>query len=100
MSIPMPPDRPLIRTRTEATLLLVDRADQGVCPDGHICFLNSTGGPDARFSRGCVAGEYEGLPLIVEGATLLDVHYAERLGADPRIVDWARSTIADREPVR
>ena len=82
--------------QTLATLTLVDRGDQGVCPAGHDCFLNSTGGPFARITRGCVAGEYEGLPLVREDVTTLTVDEAAANGADPIIVEWARQTLADR----
>jgi hypothetical protein len=97
---PHHPENPVsVHCPTDATLLLIDSADQGVCPSGHTCFLTSTGGTSATFRRACVAGEYtDALPLLAEGVTLLDVTYAERLGAEPVIVEWARSFIADREP--
>lgn len=80
--------------RRDATRSLVDEC-QGECPNGHTCTL----APDtvAHYLRACTVCTYVGLPLIAEHATLETVARAAILGAAREIVDWARSSIADRD---
>jgi hypothetical protein len=72
-----------------ATLSLLD-PDQGVCPNGHPCRLS-----DAIGERECFGGEYRGLALICWGITPGAIVRAARAGADPAIVEWASSFLAD-----
>ncbi len=73
-----------------ATLGLLD-PEQGVCPAGHRCV------PGPRLGeRSCRGGEYVGMALICWSLTSADIDAAERLGADPTVVSWARSCLADR----
>lgn len=73
-----------------ATLSLLD-PDQGVCPNGHPCRIG-----DAVGERMCARGEYKGHSLICWEITSDEIEDAERAGADPRSVAWARSFVEDR----
>lgn len=73
-----------------ATLSLLD-PDQGVCPDRHPCRL-----ADQVGRRRCYAGEFEGLALICWTITPDAIDAAERAGAAPFALTWARSFLADR----
>ena len=73
-----------------ATLALLD-PDQGVCPEGHQCVLG-----DQLGRRECLAGEYVGLALVCWNVTTAAIDTAERFGADPLVVEWARSLLSDR----
>lgn len=72
-----------------ATLALLD-PDQGVCPDGHRCALGDLPG-----RRECRGGEYNGLALICLNVTTGAIDSAQRLGADPLVVAWARSFLLE-----
>ncbi len=73
-----------------STLSLLD-PDQGVCPDGHPCHLSDQPG-----WRRCAGGEYEGLGLVCWEITAVDIDRAREAGADPALLDWARSFLSDR----
>lgn len=73
-----------------ATMSLLD-PDQGVCPDGHRCRVD-----DAIGYRRCANGEFAGLALICWDLTPEHLEAAARTGADPTVVEWARSFLADR----
>jgi hypothetical protein len=73
-----------------ATLSLLD-PDQGVCPSGHLCRLSDTVG-----ERLCDNGEYQSRALVCWSVDLSDIDRAERAGADPLVVGWSRSFLADR----
>lgn len=71
-------------------------ADQGVDMDGRPCWL--VWDPDGRANRSS-GTEYIGPPLFRDALTVEDIDKAERLGAHPHNIQWARSTLADRQPV-
>jgi hypothetical protein len=73
-----------------ATLSLLD-PDQGVCPNGHPCRLSGVVG-----ERECSNGEYQGRPLICWEIRLNEIDRAAWSGANPQIVNWAISFLADR----
>ena len=73
-----------------ATLGLLD-PDQGVCPNGHRCALSREIG-----YRECGEREFTGHALICWGVTDTAIDAADRGGADPMVVGWARSFIGDR----
>jgi hypothetical protein len=73
-----------------ATLALLD-PDQGVCPEGHRCALARTSG-----RRACSVCSYVGMALICWGVTYEQLDLAERAGADPLVVSFGRSFLADR----
>jgi hypothetical protein len=73
-----------------ATLSLLG-PDQGVCPEGHRCRMAE---PVGR--RECLAGDYVGHALVCWNVTTAAIDASERLGADPLVVRWARSSLADR----
>lgn len=73
-----------------ATLGLLD-PDQGVCPDGHTCSLSGRIG-----RRECRASEYAGLALVCWNVTDSAIEVAERDGADPTVVGWARLFLGDQ----
>jgi hypothetical protein len=75
-----------------ATLSLLD-PDQGVCPEGHPCALDRTVG-----SRTCRNCGYRGLALICWEITSEHIDQAERAGADPVVVNFGRSFMADQDP--
>jgi hypothetical protein len=77
-----------------ATLSLLD-SEQGVCPGGHACRLDGRVG-----DRRCATCDYRGLALICWDVTPDVIDGAERGGADPRVVEWARAFVADRWPGR
>lgn len=68
-----------------ATLSLLD-PDQGVCPAGHACVAGDQVG-----DRSCRTCNYRGLALICWDITSSAIDSAERGGAHPRVVAWARS---------
>jgi hypothetical protein len=72
------------------TLSLLD-PDQGVCPDGHPCRLS-----DAIGERVCDHGEYRALALICWEITPHGIDAADRAGAQPEVVAWARLFIEER----
>jgi hypothetical protein len=72
-----------------ATLSLLD-PDQGVCPNGHPCRLSDDAG-----KRQCSNGEYQGRALICWSITPDEIDAAARAGANPRIIEWARSFLSD-----
>jgi hypothetical protein len=73
-----------------ATLSLLD-PDQGVCPNGHPSRLSEVAG-----ERICAGGEYRGLALICWEITSDAIERAERGGADPIIVAWGRTFLAEK----
>ena len=75
-----------------ATLALLD-PDQGVCPEGHRCSLDRTIG-----RRACRECSYVGIALLCWQVTSKQLDLAERAGADPLIVSFGRSFLADRGP--
>jgi hypothetical protein len=75
-----------------ATLSLLD-PDQGVCPNGHVCRSN-----EVRGYRSCLSCGYRGPALICWEITIEEVDSAERAGAVPLAIDWARTMLAERGP--
>jgi hypothetical protein len=75
-----------------ATLSLLD-PDQGVCPNRHPCALAQMVG--WRMCRTC---GYRGLALICWEITSEHIDRAERAGADPLVVNFGRSFMADQDP--
>lgn len=73
-----------------ATLSLLD-PDQGVCPAGHPCRLDNVVG-----RRRCAEDEYSGYALICWDLTREHLEAAVDGGADPMVVEWARSFLDDR----
>jgi hypothetical protein len=73
-----------------ATLSLLD-PDQGVCPNGHPCILG-----EMVSQRECLGGEYVGHALVCWNVTAAAIDASERVGADPVVMRWARSYLADR----
>ena len=72
-----------------ATLSLLD-PEQSVCPDAHRC---SPGAEIGR--RRCSVCAYDGQALICWNITPDAVDAAERAGAEPRVVTWARAFVDD-----
>ena len=73
-----------------ATMSLLD-PEQGVCPAGHPCRFGEAVG-----RRRCRSCGYVGLALICWDITPEAIDAAERAGAAPDIVAWARAFLADR----
>lgn len=73
-----------------ATLSLLD-ADQGVCPNGHLCRLDDRVG-----YRRCPTCDFRGLALICWEMTIDRIGRGAKNGADPHVVEWARAFVADR----
>jgi hypothetical protein len=73
-----------------ATLSLLD-PDQGACPNGHRGELGQMVG-----WRTCRTCGYRGLALICWEITSEHIGRAERAGANPILVNSARSFLADR----
>jgi hypothetical protein len=85
-------------------------SDQGVCPDGHDCYLIlpprgnplrtcGQAGGDTHLAEGDRGNStYVGWPLIAEGVTLDDIDEAQSRGEiDDNLAHWARSSARDRE---
>lgn len=73
-----------------ATLSLLD-PDQGVCPNGDACLLDDLVG-----YRRCAVCDYRGLTLICWEVTPAGIDRATMRSADPTVVSWAESFLADR----
>lgn len=73
-----------------ATMSLLD-TDQGVCPSGHPCRLTD---PVGR--RCCAEREYLGFVLICWDITDRAIDAVQNAGADPLVINWARSFLPDR----
>lgn len=73
-----------------ATLSLLD-PEQGVCPNGHRCRLDSEPG-----FRACPNCDYRGMALICWDLKHAEIDAAEEFGADPSLIAWARSFVAER----
>ena len=74
-----------------ATQSLLD-PDQGVCPDGHECQAANPVG-----IRSCSTCGYRGLGLICWEISPEEIITAERAGAAPSAIAWARLFRADRD---
>ncbi|HZC32013.1 MAG TPA: hypothetical protein VE640_01855 [Candidatus Bathyarchaeia archaeon] len=72
-----------------ATLSLLD-ADQGVCPSGHVCRSIEFAG-----YRSCLSCGYRGPALICWDITVEEIDSAERAGAAPMAIEWARIFLAE-----
>jgi hypothetical protein len=73
-----------------ATLSLLD-PDQGVCPNGHRCALARIVG-----RRICAICGFIGIALVCWEITSEHIDEAERVGADPVVVDNGRAFLADQ----
>ena len=74
-----------------ASLSLLD-PDQGTCPNGHVCRLDDRVG-----YRRCGTCEFRGLALICWEVNGNEIAVAERAGAAPPVVAWARAFLTDRD---
>jgi hypothetical protein len=73
-----------------ATISLLD-TDQGVCPEGHVCRPNEVPAYRSRSSCG-----YRGPALICWDITVEEIDSAERAGAAPAAIEWARTMLFER----
>lgn len=75
--------------------------DQGVCPEGHDCTLETINGAFQRvcdLAHGDEQTIYTGMPLMSPENTLTAIYEADAAGADPALIEWARSSFNDRQP--
>lgn len=73
-----------------ATLSLLD-PHQGVCPNGHRCRLDREPG-----YRMCEVCDYRGWALICWEITPAAINAAERAGALPSAIEWARCFLTEK----
>jgi hypothetical protein len=79
-----------------AIAAIIDQ-DQGVCPEGHDCHISQS--VEGNVARSCDDADnaYMGYPVIADGVTQAQVEAARLI--DPKLAEWAESSIADREGI-